>query len=262
VLTIVGIVLLLAGVGGAAYVLTDPGDDSEAEQAAQPAPAAAESPEPAATAAATEEPVATVAPTGTAFEAGRYARLGSFRTESRAQEVATDLQAKGLDAYPIASDDGKAMVPAFYVVVAGPLATAREERSVVRAAKRAGVKDAFVDDLEPAPDSADPAALGGEFSGTLRQNNPRVKRLNRDLGTVMSFAPDGQSATVTYDRPACEGTLTLADQRGSVLTYDESITSGRCPDGGSWHVRLEGERLQATWWRPDDYTFVLGRLER
>ncbi len=154
------------------------------------------------------------------------------------------------------------MLPAFWVVVAGPLDTPADERAIKRAAKKAGIPDAFVGDLSPAAGVLDPAALAGTFNGDLQQTNAKVKRLNRKLDTTIDFAADGQSATITYAKPSCEGTLSLASQEGAVATYDESITRGSCSEGGVWHLRLAGDEVLATWWRENDVTFVIGRLKR
>jgi hypothetical protein len=250
---------LLVAAAVAAIVLTRPGD----EPAAADRGARTDAPAPTATASAQPEDTATPAPAGEAFVAGRYARLGSFRTDTRAQEVAAQMQAKGVPAEVISSDDGLEMVPAFSVVVAGPLETPKDERELLRSARRAGAADAFVDDLVPATATADPAALAGAtFTGALRQTNPKAKHPNRTITTTMALGADGRDGEVAYTRPNCAGTLTLSNQHGSVLVYDEAITSGRCSDGGRWHLRLEGDTLRATWWREDDFTFVLGQLTR
>jgi hypothetical protein len=253
-----GIAAIFVLAASATYVLRGADDDTlaNADRAVQEGGRAdAGIPTPTVTAAPTPEPAS---PTD-----GRFLRLGSFRYQSAAQRLVDTLQSKGIDARIIASDDANGMFPAFFQVIQGPLSGDTEERRALRLAKRAGVVGPFVDDLSPVADERPPArALAGEFAGALRQNNAKVKRLNRKLATTMSFADDGRTGTIAYDRPRCAGTLTRVTGHGHSFAFREQIDSGRCVTGGTWHLRLQHGRLWATWWRPDDVTFVIGTLER
>jgi hypothetical protein len=256
---VAGVVAAFGAAAVGTYVMLGPDDSAPratgaAAQSRGATPAPSPSPQRTSTGTSAAEP---------AIVPGRYVRLGSFRFESAAQRTADTLQAKGIDAAVIPSNDAAGMFPAFFQVVQGPLESAREERRALRAAERAGVAGPFVKSLTPVErGDLDPSVLGGDFEGTLQQTNAKVDRLNRKLGTTMSFAADGESGTVAYDRPSCRGTLQLESQSGRVLAYSESIDAGRCSDGGTWYLRPEGDELFATWWRPDDVTFVIGTLQR
>jgi hypothetical protein len=207
-------------------------------------------------------PAATATPAPSSPSAGRFVRLGSFRFQSAAQREVAALQAKGITAKVISSDDTEGMFPAFFQVIEGPV-SGTDERRALRAAKRAGVAGPFVKELEPIAGARPPAReLAGNFDGWLQQTNAKVKRLNRTLATTMSFAADGRGGTISYVRPRCQGTLTRATGHGHSFAFREVIQSGRCTSGGTWHVRLENGQLWATWWRPDDVTFVIGTLDR
>ena len=243
-----GVTYLARGSGGTAADAS-----GQAAKRGTPTPSAATSP----------TPTATLMPELASPSSGRFMRLGSFRYQSAAQREADALHAKGIDAQVIASDDAEGMFPAFFQVVEGPIAAAADERRALRAAKRAGVAGPFVSELTRATGGRpSPRDLTGDFSGSLQQNNAKVKRLNRKLATTMSFAPDGRSGTVSYGRPRCEGTLTRVPGRGRSFAFREQIDTGRCVSGGTWHMRLESGRLWATWWRPGDVTFVIGTLDR
>lgn len=268
-------VVLIAAAGAGAFLLLredSPGKRPErATKAGSAAARARDLPEvdttPTATPAAVDDeaaavPAATPAPADLAgMPAGRYVRLGSFRTQTRAQSEADRLQAAGIDAQVISSDEAEDMVPAFWVAVVGPFDTAREERRAIRAAKRAGVPDAFAGDLAGGPGTVEPEDLVGVFEGDLTQTHPKDSRQNKTFPATISFEGDGRGGTIVYDDIDCEGTLSLIGGPGPVLRYRESITTGRCTDGGTWHVKREGDELLATWWKSGDLGFVLGRLE-
>lgn len=270
----VGAVLAVGAAGAAAAVALSGGDDGAkdgAEQVDPPTSTLSGSSNPPPLNGATSTPTADVtsAPTPTAtatplsvdgMTAGRYLRLGSFRTTSRATTEAARLRRAGIDTQVVSSDEVLGMVPAFQVLVAGPLPNRSRERTAIRSARRSGISDAFVKDFSanPLPVAADD--LAGAYRGSLSQVNPSVKRLNHEIPMTVEITDDGRSGAIEYRRPHCESTLSLRGRHAAAISYDESVTQGRCVSGGVWHFKREGETLRATWWRDDDLTFVLGAL--
>jgi hypothetical protein len=265
-LVVLAALLAFAAGGIAAVVIVTTGGGGEEPKPAAASDFAAEEsdadlPTPEAPEEDSELDAAPVESASGVLESGRYVRLASFRYDTAAEKEATRLHGEGLrEAQVASSNEVEGMAPAFWVVLAGPVSTRGEERGVIRAAKRAGIRDAFAAELAPATAGIAPADLVGDFSGQLAQSDPEVKRLNKDILTRMSFYDDGEQATVEYRRPNCTGSLSFLGTAGPVLTYEESISAGKCADGGIWHLKLDGDDLQATWWRDDDVTFVRGSL--
>jgi hypothetical protein len=160
------------------------------------------------------------------------------------------------------SDRTVGLLPAFFVVAAGPLAMSREEAQIARRAKRAGISGTLASDLAPARTELEPSLLAGSFSGSVNQVDPEVRRLNRERQMTFTFDAEGGEGTAVYGRPTCESNLTLTGSSGAALAYQEGVGSGRCGDGGTWFVKLEDGQLLATWWRSEGTTFRLGRLDR
>lgn len=194
------------------------------------------------------------------FTAGRYVQLGSFRTGARASAEASTLQARGVDATVLASDDAQELLPWFQVVVAGPVTSTAEAQATIRAARAAGVPDAFRRPLTPEVSAADPTLLAGTHRGRMRQTSAGDTVADKRVPVTMTFAEDGQTGTVVYDDPACSGSLTLDTADGAALTYRETIDSGSCTQGGAWRIKRASSGLAATWRRAGRLYFVSGRL--
>lgn len=197
---------------------------------------------------------------GETIPAGGYVRLGSFRSLDNATREAARLERHGIHAAVVDSNRTTGVLPAFFVTVTGPMAGAAEEQRIARQATEAGIEGTLVGELAPAAPIA-PAALGDEYSGSVKQVDANVKRLNRERPVRIFFGASGESATVFYATPRCEAALTFEGEAGAALTYREQARSGPCVDGGSWHFKLEGGELLATWWGPEGTTtFRVGRL--
>jgi hypothetical protein len=191
-------------------------------------------------------------------ESGRYVRLGSFRSQDNAQREADRIQGLGIAATVLDSSQTAGLLPAFFVVAVGPLDSAAQERRII---KRSGVNGALAGELGSAQEELSPTSLEGSFSGTVKQVDPKVERLNRDRSVSIGFEPGGESGTAAYEGPRCTSTLTLSGSDGPTLHYSEEILTGSCA-AGTWSVKLEGSQLLATWWGLDRTTFRVGRLDR
>lgn len=191
-------------------------------------------------------------PLAAEIDAGLYVQLGSFLGDGATRE-ADRLREHGMDAFVIDSNGVAELLPAFKVVVAGPLESTRDQRRVLRAGRAAGV-DGIPKTLTPAAESASPAGVGsGSFGGTLT-------KAGREVEVGMDFSTDGRSATIGYARPSCAGELRLVDAAGAVLTYAERITSGPCQGDGAWSVKPAGDEIQVTWRDAVDDDFGVGVL--
>jgi hypothetical protein len=266
-------VIVLGGIGAGAYLLV--GSDDEPQSALddwsyRPGDYASDVP-PSATAADSGEAVASpsegdVADAGDTatgariepeLEAGDYLQLGSFRGDGATVEAAR-LTEHGIDAYVVDSDGVAELLPGFKVVVAGPLAGAAERRRVLRAGDRAGIGplDRTMTPLTVAPVPAD---IAGTYDGALDRTPPQPGP-ERTIDATFSFAADGRSGSVSYTSPRCSSELTFAETDRGTLTYDETVTAGRCADGGTWSVKPNGGELRAIWTEPGSDYFVSGDL--
>lgn len=187
------------------------------------------------------------------LEAGDYVQLGSFRGDSATSE-ATRLGEHGIDAFVIDSDGVAELLPGFKVVVAGPLAGRGERNRVMRAGRRAGI-DGLDRTLSPLTTAPDPADIAGSFDGSLTRSPSE-----RAVDASFSFAADGLSGSVDYGQPRCSSDLSFSESDLGTLIYDETVTSGRCADGGTWAFKPNGDQLRAAWNEPDSDYFVSGDL--
>jgi hypothetical protein len=189
---------------------------------------------------------------------GRYAQLGSFRRPASAEKEAKRLRDAGLttavqDSYRLTE-----LLPAFWVVVAGPLATPAAEERALERADRSGVSGARVRLMSPAATPSEkPAAT---YRGTLNRRADAGSPLNRSITTTMTFAGDGETGTVSLDVPSCAGDLRLADTKGAARVYTETVTRGNCLNDGQWSVKVLGSDLLVTWWHAERTYFIVGTL--
>lgn len=86
----------------------------------------------------------------------------------------------------------------------------------------------------------------GTYTGVGRQRSASKSSLNKDYPVEMSFSSSGSS--ISYPTLDCSGTLRPDGFSDGRRVYRESITSGRCDDGGTWLVLVvSGTRLVANW---------------
>lgn len=107
-------------------------------------------------------------------------------------------------------------------------------------------------------DSRIPAS--GTYSGQAEQRGTPA-RVNKDYPLEMTFSSSG--SYVSYPTLGCAGSLHPLGFDGPDRLYAETITSGHCDSGGTWHVRVDDETtLQGSWSLPSSSYSVTAVLER
>ena len=75
----------------------------------------------------------------------------------------------------------------------------------------------------------------------------------------MSAAPDGQTASISFDDLECEVDLSLVETTAFTLAYSQD---SNCVGAGRWSLRPSGAELSATLLPPDTDVIVVGTLRR
>lgn len=186
------------------------------------------------------------------LEPGLYVQLGSFLGDGATRE-AERLRQSGIDAFVVDSDDVAELLPAFNVVVAGPLEGASEQRQVLRDGRKADIAG-LVKTLTPATAATSESAVAGaSFEGELQ--GPEA---NADV--TIGFDDSGRSGWIDYGDRRCEGELSLTETTGAVLAYDHRVSAGRCPRDGTLAVKPIGDEIRVTWRHATTYDFMGGTL--
>jgi hypothetical protein len=140
----------------------------------------------------------------------------------------------------------------------------RDLRREVAALRRQREPAAASSAAAPAPvtATADPRVpSSGTYWGAARQRGEPADRYDKDYPLEMTFSASG--SYVRYPALACEGTLRPIGFDGNFRVYEESISSGHCDTGGTWHVLVEDStQLSVTWARPAATYTVSAVLER
>lgn len=113
---------------------------------------------------------------------------------------------------------------------------------------------------EPRPWSASEAAPdGGTYTGVVTQRG--TQRSDTQYEVTLTFANTG--SYVTYPTLGCAGRLAPTGDENGARVYRETITSGTCDQGGTWHVTRDSADAVTAEYRPaaGDYT-VAGQLTR
>lgn len=192
-------------------------------------------------------------PLAATLEPGLYVQLGSFLSDGATREVER-LRDRGIDAFAADSDGIAELLPSFRVILAGPLASAREQRRVLRAGGGADVAG-IAKTLTPVTTATSASAVAGvPFAGELR--GPEA-----EVDVTIEFDDSGRSASIDYAGRRCDGELSLIDTAGAIMTYDHRrVGAGDCPPGGNFAVKpIDGE-LRVTWRHSTTYDFMGGTL--
>ncbi len=141
------------------------------------------------------------------FAAGRWVQLASFRGEDTAEAEAERLRLGGLDEQVIASDGVEELLPGFHVLAAGPFDSSGEERGILQAARRLGIRDGHAQALTPAA-PLDGDTLAGEFDGELERVGGRSSTSRLAYVTL-----DGDATGMLFSaEPDCTATLRLVER--------------------------------------------------
>lgn len=201
----------------------------------------------------------TVAPTqavGT-IEAGSYIQAGSFRTVAGAEAEQQRLEAAGIDVYLADSDQAEELYPGFQVLLAGPLGSGAEGKSMLKRLHGNGVPSAFVRPLSPARAISGPEAAAGSWSGTLEVSGLGRPRQEGPLEARLSMDTDGHSGQLEFTERNCVVDLSLLAATDVTVSYAQDHG---CVGAGDWAVRPEGEAVALTLLPPNSEAIVLGRL--
>lgn len=191
---------------------------------------------------------------------GRYVQAGSFRSPEGAQREVDRLLGYGIDVAAVPADWASELLPGFQVLLVGPLATSGEEKRVLRRLEDANVAG-FGRELTPSEAISGPEAVAGAWSGELERSHLRGGRRPSAYRVELGISADGESGTVEHLDRGCSGSLTLIEDSGYSLAYAESVVSGRCPPGGVWHLRPEGDEITAVWLHDDRQVMIDGTAE-
>lgn len=245
--------IVLAGAGAALAILLSSGGGSSSTtvlvNSGEKTATAAD------TAAATSESAGQ--PAAGSIEAGRYVQAGSFKTVPHAETERERLAAAGIDVRVVPSDNAEEFYPGFQVLVGGPLTSASEEASMIKALHGAGVPSAFARDLSPASEVGDPDEIAGRWSGVLDRSSGEHPNLNGPLPVSLEIDSDGNTATLEFEEAGCRDELTLAETTATTFDYAQ----GRpCAAAGDLLVRPTGGQLMLSLLPFDSDALVLGSL--
>lgn len=186
---------------------------------------------------AAAKPVAAAAPEAVA--AGHYVQAGTFRTVEHAEIERERLAAGGVEVTVIPSNGAAEFYPNLQVLVAGPIANAAEERSLIAALRHDGVPDAFGRDLSPAPRLSGPSDAAGRWGGTLDRTSGEHPDLEATLPVTVEIESDGRTGRLVQG--GCTGDLTLSEAGPTSLTYKQEPP---CVSGGLVGIRpSQGELM-------------------
>jgi hypothetical protein len=201
----------------------------------------------------------TVVSSESTIEAGRYIQAGSFRTSAGGETERRRLAGDGVDVSVFESDEAQELYPGFQVLLAGPVYSSGNERSLLRELHENGVPSAFSRDLSPARTLQSPAAVLGEWVGTVERTGSSQPGLNGTLPVTLRAVEGGVIAELEFSDPRCEAELTIDGRTSFSFSYGQSRN---CVGGGSWRLRPNGDELAAVLFPPDTDTIVLGTLQR
>ncbi|MDO5513280.1 hypothetical protein [Corynebacterium sp.] len=93
----------------------------------------------------------------------------------------------------------------------------------------------------------------------MAQRGPQ--QANAEYPVSLTFSNDG--SFVTYPTLRCSGRLVPAGDVDGTRVYRQTITSGGCDQGGSWHVTREGADAVSAEYRSVRGSFTIeGQLAR
>jgi hypothetical protein len=197
--------------------------------------------------------------TVSSLTAGRYIQAGSFRSPEGAGQEVERLREYEVDAVSLPAAWANELLPGFHVLLVGPLSAGSEEDLALRRLARAGVSG-WGRYLTPTTALSGPEAVAGTWAGDVEQSSLRGPRRRTTYRIEIAIDADGGGGTIEYPERRCSGELSLIEDAGYSLAYEESIQSGGCPAGGVWHLRPTGGVLTAVRLHDDREVMVEGDL--
>ncbi len=196
-------------------------------------------------------------PAAGSIGAGVYVQAGSFRTTAGAEAERLRLEAAGILASVVESDQAEELYPGFQVLLGGPFVEATERRSMVKRLHRNGVPSAFARPLSPAVAIAGPEDAAGTWVGTLELSG--FARPNRDgrLQVTLQVDPDGRQASLEIPDRNCSVGLSLLAASELSLSFSQDRN---CLGAGDVVMRPGGEAISVTLLPPGAKAIVVGRL--
>lgn len=193
------------------------------------------------------------------ISAGEYLQAGSFRLAGDAEAERERLEEKGVPTVVVDSDQAQELYPGFQVLIAGPLVSRSERRTLLKRLHQNGVPSAFARALSPARSITGAEVAAGGWNGSLEVTGEDRPGQDGTAKAYLSVTPDGREATLEVPGRSCTVGLSLLAATSVTLSYSQRHG---CFGGGDWVVRPEGGSVALTLLPPESDTIVVGRLRR